>query len=133
MGEVLSIPEAAAHLDEVVERACSANEPALLTRDGLPVARIVPVEPEPMTVREFAAAWKSMPHLDPEEAELFARDLEMIRLQTNGPSTSSMTLREILLEWHTKPALPPDEAEAFAADIERARAESNVPPKSWWG
>jgi prevent-host-death family protein len=72
----LTVAEAEREFAELIERVRREGESALLTKDGVAVARIVPVEPRPLTGAELAEIWKRLPHLSPEEADAFAADIE---------------------------------------------------------
>ncbi len=77
----LTVTEAARHFADLINRVYYRNESALLLKNGKPVARIVPVDVEPVrrTAAEIAALWDDLPHLPPEEAEAFARDIDQAR------------------------------------------------------
>lgn len=85
----LSVTEAARNFSDLINRTYYRGESALLTRSGQPVARIVPVVPERLTVRDFVQMWKEIPHLDPEDAEDFAKEVEASRAALNQPPQSS--------------------------------------------
>ncbi len=75
----LTVTEAARNFADLINRVYYRHESALLLKNGTPVARIVPVQPVRRTAAEIAALWDNLPHLTPEEAESFARDIEQAR------------------------------------------------------
>ncbi len=82
----LTITEAATHLNEVVDRARRLHESTLLTENGEPVARVVPVAFESgHTVGELLAWLPTREKLDAEETAAFAADVEEFRRQCNKP------------------------------------------------
>lgn len=74
--QTLSVTEAARGFSDLVNRVRYRGESAVLTKNGRPVARLVPVEPPPITGAELAKRWKPGSFLTPKEAEDFARDIE---------------------------------------------------------
>ena len=72
----LTVAEAEREFAELIDRVHREGESALLTKNGVPVARIIPVPPRQLTGAELAEIWKQLPHLDPEDAEAFAADIE---------------------------------------------------------
>ena len=74
--QTLSVTEAARGFSDLVNRVRYRGESATLTKNGRPVARLVPVEPPPITFAELAKRWKPGTHLTPKEADDFARDIE---------------------------------------------------------
>ncbi len=89
MERKLSVTEAARNFSDLINRALYRGESALLTRSGQPVARIVPVVAEPLSIQEFVRMWRDLPHLDPQDAEDFAREIEDSRNVLNQPPQSS--------------------------------------------
>ena len=75
----LTVTEAAENFSEIVDRSYEHGESTMLLRSGEPVAMVVPVEEKGVTGREWLKMWKKMPHLDPEEAEAFGKDIEEAR------------------------------------------------------
>jgi antitoxin (DNA-binding transcriptional repressor) of toxin-antitoxin stability system len=61
---------------DLVERR---REPAVLVRDGKPVATLNPVPSAALTCGELADRWPELDRLSPEEADAFADDLEESR------------------------------------------------------
>ena len=73
------------HLDRVVEH----SETIVLVDNDLPVAEIRPVEKE-KSPRTIAELFESLPHLTPDEAAAFGRDIEEGRRWLNQlPSCNS--------------------------------------------
>ncbi len=58
MGAVISLTDAKAHLSEVVRSVRNRREEMIITVDGEPAARLVPVEPAPraLTAAEVSTA-----------------------------------------------------------------------------
>lgn len=69
-------PEFAAAIDELRRDGATAT----LTKNGVVVALVVPVElPRALAGAELAEAWARRPRLDPDDAEAFERELEEAR------------------------------------------------------
>jgi len=75
----LTVTEAAENFSEIVDRSYQHGESTMLLRSGEPVAMVVPVEVKDITGKELAKRWKTMPHLDPEDAEAFGKEIEDAR------------------------------------------------------
>ncbi len=73
------------HLGRVVEH----SETIVLVHNNLPVAEIRPVEKEKGT-RTVAELFESLPHLTPEEAEAFSRDIDEGRRWLNQLPSSDL-------------------------------------------
>lgn len=76
--KTITVTEAARHFSDLVNRVRYRHERAILLKGGRPVARIEPIQPG-MTGRELAESWKDHPWLDPDEADVFGRDVESAR------------------------------------------------------
>jgi antitoxin (DNA-binding transcriptional repressor) of toxin-antitoxin stability system len=75
-----TVTRAARNFSEIVNRAYYRGERFVLTRGGKAVAEIAPVAARRrVTASELRRALASMPHLESEDAEAFARDLEEVR------------------------------------------------------
>ncbi len=74
--QTLSVTEAARGFSDLVNRVRYRGESATLTKNGRPVARLVPVESPLITGAELAKRWKLGSFLSPKEADDFARDIE---------------------------------------------------------
>lgn len=75
-GTAISVTDAARDFLSLVERVESRRESAVITREGRPVATLVPVNRPAATCEKLAAYWEKIPRLSPEEGEAFARDIE---------------------------------------------------------
>lgn len=84
----LTITEAALRLEEVVDRARRLHESTLLTVNGEPVARIVPLTPSHPAADDLARWFAARPKLGVEEAELLEGDIAEFRRQFNKPPVS---------------------------------------------
>lgn len=71
----LSVTDAARGFSDLINRVRYRGESATLTKNGLAVARVVPVV-RPLTGSELAKLWKEGPHLSKKDADAFARDLK---------------------------------------------------------
>jgi prevent-host-death family protein len=74
--QIISVTEAARGFSDLVNRVRYRNESATLTKNGVPVARLIPAGPPPITLGEFFERFKPGTYLSPAEADAFARDLE---------------------------------------------------------
>jgi len=75
----LTVTEVAENFSEIVDRSYQYGESTILLRSGEPVAMVVPVEVKDITGKELAKRWKTMPHLDTEDAEAFEKEIEEAR------------------------------------------------------
>ena len=75
----IPVTEAAANFLRVLDRVETRREPTTLTRDGKPVARLIPLPGPAATCLELAERWEKLDKLPAEEAEAFAKDLEQAR------------------------------------------------------
>jgi len=71
----MPVSEAARNFSRLVRRA-ERRASTIITRNGRPVARVVPAKPKAPTGRELAKIWPKLFHLTPEEAESFAADID---------------------------------------------------------
>ncbi len=76
---VITVTQAARNFADLINRVYYRHESALLMKNGVAVARIVPVEPRRVTGAELADLICDIPHLPPDEAEAFAADIEAAR------------------------------------------------------
>ena len=67
----MTVTEASRHFADLVNRTYYKGESTILLRSGEPVAMVLPVGGESVTGRDWLARWRSMPHLDAEDAEAF--------------------------------------------------------------
>ena len=79
MSTSLTVAEAAKNLAQVVSDVRRRHERVVLFENGQAVAELAPVAPRGKTGAEIAANWSKRPHLSPEDAESFARDIELAR------------------------------------------------------
>jgi len=82
MTSTLTVTEMARKFADYINRVAYRGDRFILTRGNKPVAEIRPL-PRKLTGREFAEIWKSLPHLTPEEAEEFGRDIDAAREELN--------------------------------------------------
>jgi prevent-host-death family protein len=59
---------------EVVERV-AAGEVLTVTRDGMPMARLVPVPPKPLSAAVLLGRWRKLPPMDP---DTLRRDIDEV-------------------------------------------------------
>jgi len=72
----ITVAEAAKDFLAVLARVESQKEPAVLLREGKPIARIVPYYAPAANCEELASIWENLEKLPFDEAEAFADDLE---------------------------------------------------------
>lgn len=75
---VISVTEAARNFADCVNRVRYQNVSFVLLKNGVPVARLVPENKKPVSVRKLAAALRQF-DLTPEEAKAWRRDLRAAR------------------------------------------------------
>lgn len=75
---VISVTEAARNFADCVNRVRYQNVTFVLLKNGVPVARLVPENKKPASVRKLAAALRQF-DLTPEEAKAWRRDLHAAR------------------------------------------------------
>ena len=76
---ILSVTEAARNFSDLVNRAFYRGESAILIRNGIPVARLVPPEPSTAPADGLARRWEALPHLSPADADRLAEELDEAR------------------------------------------------------
>jgi prevent-host-death family protein len=76
---ILSVTEAARNFSDLVNRVFYRGESAILIRNGIPVARLVPPEPSTASAEELARRWETLPHLPPADADRLAEELDEAR------------------------------------------------------
>ena len=76
--KVITVTEASRNFSEFINRVHYKGESALLLKGGRPMVKVTPARLA-RTGDELAAAWPSLPHLDPTEAEAYGHDLESAR------------------------------------------------------
>ncbi len=75
----LSVTEAARNFSDLVNRVFYRGETAILVRNGVPVARLVPPQPSAIRAAELARRWPDLPHLTRAEADRLAEEFESAR------------------------------------------------------
>jgi len=75
----IPVTEAAKDFLRVIEEVERKRQPAVLTREGRPVATLNPVPSVARTCAELASRWREMDRLPADEASSFADDLELGR------------------------------------------------------
>ncbi len=78
MIKVISVTEAVRNFSDIIGRIRYKRESFLLTKGGTLVARIDPVNRN-VKAKEIITLLKEIPHLTPESAREFAKDLEESR------------------------------------------------------
>ena len=81
----ITIEDAARCLPELVDRVCASGEAALLTKFGMPRARIVPVTNPIKAADELSGFLRRWRHEHPEPDEQFAQALEESRKSIRPP------------------------------------------------
>jgi antitoxin (DNA-binding transcriptional repressor) of toxin-antitoxin stability system len=76
----LTVTEVVRNFSEILGRVRFKGERFILLRGGKPVAELGPTDAAaPVRLGELPAILDVLPHLDPDDAERFARDLEWDR------------------------------------------------------
>jgi len=83
MESTLTVTEAARNFSDLINRVVYRGDVAILTRNGKPVARILPEKLGKTTGRELADFWRARLRMPANEAELFDHDLAEIRNEGN--------------------------------------------------
>jgi prevent-host-death family protein len=85
MESTLTVTEAARNFSDLINRVVYRGDAAVLTRNGKPVARLVPEGLKKSTGRELAEFWRKRIPMSAEEADSFSDDLSKIRSESNRP------------------------------------------------
>lgn len=85
MESTLTVTEVARNFSDVINRVVYRGDTAILTRNGKPVARIIPEPAKALTGRELADLLEKRQRMPLDEAEAFARDVEEGRRLYNRP------------------------------------------------
>ena len=85
MNRRVTVTEASRHFADLVNRTYYRGESTILLRSGEPVAKIVPVGGASLLGRDWLGKWASMPHLDREDADQFASELDESRSELKPP------------------------------------------------
>jgi antitoxin (DNA-binding transcriptional repressor) of toxin-antitoxin stability system len=72
----ISVAEAARDFLRVLETVERKREPAILVREGKPVATLSPMPAPARTCKELAECWPGLEKLPADEANAFADDIE---------------------------------------------------------
>jgi len=84
----ITATELARHLGDVLGRIRYRGDSFVVEKNGVPVARLLPVEPaRPATVREVIATWQAGVRGDPGFADALARVNASDRPPENPPSS----------------------------------------------
>ncbi len=75
MSQTLTVTEIARSFAEYINRVVYRGESFILTRGNKPVAEIRPI-PAGRKLADLPKILASVPHLDPEDVEAFAQDIE---------------------------------------------------------
>ena len=87
MNAAVTSEEAARNFDALLDEVSTLQQETTITRDGVPVAKIVPID-KPRTGAEIAALWRKFREEDPmsmEERNAFADDIEAAHKAGNQP------------------------------------------------
>ncbi len=82
MPETLTVTEIVRSFAEYINRVVYRGESFILTRGNKPVAEIRPL-PKGVTGKKLLEIFGSLPHLTPDEAEAFGRDIDNAREELN--------------------------------------------------
>lgn len=80
MNKTVSVTELVRHFSDYLNRVTYRGEGFTLVRGKKPVAELRPVV-SGLNIRDLPAFLESLPHLSPEEAEAFERDIEEARAE----------------------------------------------------
>ena len=83
MEHILTQSDLGLHLAEYLRRVSQEHERFVVVENGKRIAEINPVREAPM-LKDLPRIMANVPHLDPDDAEQFAKDLEEIRRTMNG-------------------------------------------------
>lgn len=73
----LTVTEAVRNFSEIIGRVRFKGERFVLVKGGKPVAELGPTDAAaPVRLGELPAILEGLPHLEPDDAERFARDLD---------------------------------------------------------
>jgi prevent-host-death family protein len=83
MSQNLTVTEMSRRFAEYINRVAYRGESFVLTRGNKPVAEIRPLK-KGLTGAELLKALRSGPHLDPDDVEQFAKDIEDARRELDS-------------------------------------------------
>jgi len=75
----IPVAEAARDFFRILDIVEREHQPAILVRDGRPVATLNPILSPALNCEELAARWEKLEKLPADEAEAFADDVEQAR------------------------------------------------------
>jgi antitoxin (DNA-binding transcriptional repressor) of toxin-antitoxin stability system len=87
--KTLTVTEMSRKFADYINRVVYRGEKFILIRGNKPVAEIRPISdasdrlPNGLSGKEFLELFKSLPHLTPDEAEAFGRDIDEAREEAN--------------------------------------------------
>jgi len=84
----MTVTEASRSFSKLVSRVQHRRASLLILKRGKPVARLVPLALNHNTTKDLAAAWPGLPHLKPEEAAQFGRDIAAARASLPPPKSA---------------------------------------------
>lgn len=82
MANTLTVTEMSRRFAEYINRVVYRGESFVLTRGNKPIAEIRPL-PKGRKLSELPGILASLPHLTPEEAEAFGKDIDEAREELN--------------------------------------------------
>ena len=83
----LTVSEASRQFTDLVRRVCASDEEALISDNGTPVVRLVPVTTGPVTGKSLHDAWVQMGRLGADEATAMESDLAAARGSLKQPAS----------------------------------------------
>jgi antitoxin (DNA-binding transcriptional repressor) of toxin-antitoxin stability system len=83
----MTVTDAARNFADLLNRTYYRGESTVLLRSGEPVAMVVPVGGSLVTGRDWLPRWRSMPHLEVEDADDFAANIESARENLMPPKS----------------------------------------------
>lgn len=75
----MSVTDASRRFSDLINRTYYRGESTVLVRSGEAVARVVPIGGASVLGMDWVEKWRRMPHLDVQDAENFAVELESAR------------------------------------------------------
>ena len=78
-----SVTDVLRNFSDYINRVAYRGERFTLMRGGKEVAELTPVAPAGRRLADLPALLESLPHLDPDEADAFARDVADARKRAN--------------------------------------------------
>ena len=78
---IITVTEAARNFTDCVNRCHNQKTTFVITKNGVPFARLIPAEKPPCTGKDLADALAKVEELSPAEARAWNRDLKAARKQ----------------------------------------------------